>query len=165
MVLASLLVGCGEDNSQQRAAHQEAVAAIAREQQTLRNVRAEQQRVFGEYLLNDFEGRVWAGNFSFSGALGLPWAGGDYEREPPLYIYLRNKLPLGWCGQLDRLLSNKPESLPWYSRTEGELYRRRTQDRFGRVLNVLRDRVALQEDRVTKSEEYARLIEPESDKK
>lgn len=159
------LLGCREDNARQVAAHQEAVAAIAREKQTLANVRAEQQRVYGEYLLNDFEGRVWVGDFSLSGALRLPWSNDNFDRNPPLYIYLRNKLPLGWLGQLDRLFSSKPEALPWYGRTAGDLYRRRIQDRFGRVLNVLRDRIALQEDRVQKSEEYARLIEPETAKK
>lgn len=162
--VALLPVGCGEDDTQQRAAYQEALTAIAREQQTLKNVRAEQQRIYGEYLLNDFEGRVWSGNFSFSGALRLPWAGGDYDRNPPLYVYLRNKLPLGWFGQIDRLLSEKPDLMPWYSRTEGDLFRRRIQERFGRVLNVLHDRIVLQEDRVRKSEEYARLIEPEAAK-
>lgn len=162
VLVSLLLAGCGEEDTRQKAAYQEAVAAVAREQQTLKNVRSEQQRVFGEYLVNDFEGRIWAGSFSFSGALRLPWSTDAYERDPPLYVYFRDKLPLGWFGQLDRLLSEKPEALPWYGRTEGELYRRRTQERFLRVLNVLRDRVALQEDRVRQSQEYVRLIAPES---
>lgn len=162
LVALFLVGGCGEDESHQQAAYQEAVAAVAREKQTLKNVRNEQQLVYGEYLLNEFEAHVWAGGFSFSGVLQLPWARDEYERVPPLYTYLRNKLPLGWFGQFDRLLSEKPEALPWYDRTAGELQRRRIQERFSRVLNVLHERIVLQEDRVKKSEEYARLIEPES---
>jgi hypothetical protein len=162
-VCAALLLtaGCGDGGAEERAAYDAALADVAREKVTLHNVKAEQQRLYGEYLLHDFEARAWAGNVAPSRTLRLPWAVGEFDHDPPLYVYLRNKLPLPWFGQLDRLLTEKSQALPWYDRTEGDLHRRRIHERFSRILNVLRDRIALQEDRVRKSEEYAKLIEPE----
>lgn len=158
--LTALLLGCGDDSIRQQAAHEEALAAVEREKVTLKNMQAEQQRIYGEYLLHDFEGRIWAGTFSPSVTWGaaLPeWLSGH---DSTLRSYLRTKWPHDWLRQLDRLLSEESDLMPWYDRTHGELYRRRIRDRYSKLLDDIRDRIALQSERVRNAQEYARLLDP-----
>jgi len=163
--LLSSTIGCGDGGVKEQAAYEQALAVTAREQAILKNIATEQQRVFGEYQFLVFVGRLKSGEVSPSGELGIKWTTDEYRREVPVLLYLHDKLPLGWFGQLDRLLVNKSQLLPWFSHTAGDLYRRRIDAQFSRALIELRDRMSLQTDRVRSAEEYARLIAPDSGEK
>lgn len=160
VLLTALLLGCGDDSVRQKAAHDEALAAVEREKVTLKNMQAEQQRIYGEYLLHDFEGRIWAGTFVPSEAWGISWSERLSGDDSSLRSYLRTKLPHDWLRQLDRLLREESDLMPWYDRTQGELYRRRIRDRYSKLLDDIRDRLALQSERVRNAQEYARLLDP-----
>jgi hypothetical protein len=154
-----LVVGCGDSSAEKRKAYQDALAAVDREKKVLGNMRDERERLYGEYLMHEFETRVWSGQFVPHRALGFDWAD-EFARDQWFARFCYRKMPLGPAGQLDRLLARNPESLPWHDRFAGDAYRRRIADRYLRVLNDLRDRVALQEDRVRNAEEFARILKP-----
>lgn len=158
--LTLLVLGCGEDPAKQQAAYDAAMADVERERTSLKNIRSEMERIYGEYLLHNFEGRAWSGEFSPRRVLRLKFLDDEYGTPTTIYAYLYRKAPLGWAAQLDRLLTDKPEVLPWYDRTRGEVYRRRVQERYARMLVDLRDRVTLQTERLKSAEEYARLLKP-----
>ena len=160
VLFTALLLGCGDDSVRQKAAHDEALAAVEREKVTLKNMQAEQQRIYGEYLLHDFEGRIWAGTFVPSEAWRTSWSERLSGDDASLRSYLRTKWPDDWLRQLDRLLREESDLMPWYDRTQGELYRRRIRDRYSKLLDDIRDRLALQSERVRNAQEYARLLDP-----
>jgi len=154
-----LAAGCGDDGVEQRKAYDAAMQVVERERSTLTNMKAERERLYGELLMHDFESRVWSGEFSPHQWLGLDFRG-DYATEYRLSRFIYRKAPLGWVGRIDRLLTRSPTLMPWYDRYQGEIYRRRLTDRYARMLNDLRDRIALQNDRVRNAEEYARIVKP-----
>jgi hypothetical protein len=160
LLCAALVVGCGEDPAKQQAAYDSAMADVERERTSLKNIRSEMERIYGEYLLHNFESQVWSGEFSPRNVLRLSFLNDQYGRSTNIYAYLYRKVPLPWTAQIDRLFSDRPEVFPWYDRTKGEVYRRRVQERYARMLIDLRDRVALQTERVKSAEEYARILKP-----
>jgi len=159
VIVVVLTAGCGDSAADKQKAYDDALAAVDRERAVLRNMQAERERLLGEYLMHDFEIRVWSGQFAPHRALGFDLAD-DFDDEHRWVRFFYRKLPLGWFAQIDRLMSRRPEVLPWYDRYAGETYRRKISDRYIRQLSTLADRVALQEGRVRDAEEYARLLMP-----
>jgi hypothetical protein len=153
------LAGCGGDDAAQRKAYDEAVAAVARERQTLRNMEIERKRLEGERRVHEFESRVLSGTFAPLKALGLD-LGKDYGNELRLVRFFYRKWPLGWVGRLDRLLARDADLLPWYDRRAGDLYGRKLKDRYAKLLKDLDDRIAIQKDRIRNAEEYAEIVRP-----
>jgi hypothetical protein len=151
--------GCADRAAEKQKAYDDAIIAVEREQAVLRNMRTERERLLGEYLMHDFEIRVWSGRFAPHRAWG-PDLADDFDDEHRFTRFFYRKLPLGWFGQFDRLLARRPEVLPWYDRYAGEAYRRKIADRYIRQLNTLADRITLQQGRVRDAEEYARLLKP-----
>ena len=91
----TLVAGCGEDAGKQEAAYQSALADADRELTALRNMRAEQQKIFGEHLAHDFEALVWAGEFAPRRFLGLQFGEDEFGKlhlegksEPELLVAL-----------------------------------------------------------------------------
>jgi hypothetical protein len=160
MLLTALLTGCGEDAAKQQAAYQEALDVAARERQQLTNIRNEQQRVFGEYKVHDFEGRLWAGEVAPRREFGFLIGEDEYGNTSSLVGYLYKKLPVPWPFQLERLITDRSNVLPWYDRTAGAIYRRKVDERYRHLLNELRDRLSLQVSRVRDAEQYAELLKP-----
>lgn len=158
-VVLALAAGCTDRTAEKQKAYDEALAAVDREQAVLRNMRAERERLLGEYQMHDFEIRVWSGRFAPHRALGFD-LDDEFDDEHRLARFFYRQWPLGWCGQIDRLLTRRPEVLPWYDRYAGEAYRRKITDRYVRQLNTLADRVTLQQGRMRDAEEYARLLNP-----
>lgn len=165
VLFATMLVaGCGDESAKQQAVYQEAAQAAEREQAALKGIRTEAERVFGEYLLHNIEGRIIAGDYSPRREMGLLLGEDAYGNPKNLYGYLFRKMPLPWYWQIERLITDRSSSLPWYDRTQGEVYRRRVRDRYSQLLIDLRDRVSLQTERVKHAEDYARLLKPGEEK-
>lgn len=160
-VVLALAAGCTDRAAEKQKAYDDALAAVEREKAVLRNMRAERERLLGEYQMHDFEIRVWSGRFAPHQALGLDLAR-EFGEEQRWMRFFYRQWPLGWCGQIDRLLARSPQVLPWYDRYAGEVYRRKIVDRYVRRLNTLADRLTLQQSRVRDAEEYARLLNPAS---
>jgi hypothetical protein len=154
-----LATGCTDRAAEKQKAYHEAVAAAEREKAVLRNMQAERERLLGEYQMHDFEIRVWSGQFAPHRALGIDLSD-EFAEDHRLARFFYRKLPLGWLGQIDRLLARSPQVLPWYDRYAGDVYRRKIVDRYVRRLQTLADRVTLQQSRVRGAEEYARLLKP-----
>jgi hypothetical protein len=164
LLLPVLAIGCGKDDAEQRKAYDDAQVVVERERATLAGMQAEYDRLYGEYLMHEFESRVWSGRVSLGKPLGL-----DVDREVsrtwPLSRFFYQKWPLGWFGRIDRLLTTQSELMPWYNRYQGEAYNRKLTDHYRRLLADLNDRLAIQRDRVRNAEEYARITGPPDEKK